>query len=77
MTQRKDQPECLCAKLRQSLALNILLDEFAIAALSEARALLRAADDQDVTQVEHAIRAHRIGILKQRTILGAVGIKIE
>ncbi|MCJ2140062.1 hypothetical protein [Methylobacterium sp. E-066] len=63
--------------MRQRLAFNIMLDEFAIAALSDAVAILRAADDQDVTQVEHAIRTHRIGILKQRAILGAAGIEIE
>jgi hypothetical protein len=63
--------------MRQRLAFNILLDEFAIAALSDAVALLRAADDQDVAHVEHAIRTHRIGILKQRAILGAAGIEIE
>ncbi|MCJ2116454.1 hypothetical protein MKK65_07650 [Methylobacterium sp. J-001] len=77
MSQPKRQTDCPCAQMRQRLAFNIMLDEFAIAALSDAVAILRAADDQDVTQVEHAIRTHRIGILKQRAILGAAGIEIE
>ena len=63
--------------MQQRIAFNILLDEFAIAALSDALAVLRAADDQNVAYVEHAIRTHRVGILKQRAILGAASIEIE
>lgn len=77
MSQPKRQPNCPCARKRHRLAFNIMLDEFAIAILSEALVALRTADDPGVAQVEHAIRSHRIGILKQRAILGAAGIKIE
>ncbi|MHC2106542.1 MULTISPECIES: hypothetical protein [unclassified Methylobacterium] len=78
MPQRKDQPDCTCATLRERLAFNILLDEFAIAALSDALVLLNATDDDPgVTQIEHTIRTHRIAILKQRVILGAAGIELE
>ncbi|MCJ2019497.1 hypothetical protein MKK84_19005 [Methylobacterium sp. E-065] len=44
---------------------------------AEGGAVLRTADDQNVAYVEHAIRTHRVGILKQRAILGAAGIEIE
>jgi hypothetical protein len=78
MPQRKDQTDCTCATLRERLAFNILLDEFAIAALSDALVLLNATDDDPgVTQIEHTIRTHRIAILKQRVILGAAGIELE
>ncbi|CAM3060635.1 MULTISPECIES: hypothetical protein [Methylobacterium] len=78
MPQRKDQPDCTCETLRERLAFNILLDEFAIAALSDALVLLNATDDDPgVTQIEHTIRTHRIAILKQRVILGAAGIELE
>lgn len=78
MPQRKDQPDRTCATLRERLAFNILLDEFAIAALSDALVLLNATDDDPgVTQIEHTIRTHRIAILKQRVILGAAGIELE
>lgn len=63
--------------MRQRLAFNILLDEFAIAALSEALSVLRAADAPGTAQIEQAIRTHRVGILKQRVILGAAGIEVE
>ncbi len=71
MPQRKDQTDCTCATLRERLAFNILLDELAIAALSDALALLHATGDPGATQIEHTIRTHRIAILKQRVILGA------
>ena len=77
MPQPKRQPDCPRAKLRQRLAFNVLLDEFAIAALSDALIVLRAADDPSAAQVEHAIRTHRIGILKQRAILSVADIGIE
>ncbi|MDH2313058.1 hypothetical protein [Methylobacterium brachiatum] len=77
MPQRKDQTDCTCATLRERLAFNILLDELAIAALSDALALLHATGDPGATQIEHTIRTHRIAILKQRVILGAAGIELE
>ncbi|MCJ2091309.1 MULTISPECIES: hypothetical protein [unclassified Methylobacterium] len=77
MSQRKDQPDCTCTTLRERLAFNILLDEFAIAALSDALVLLNATGDPGVTQIEQTIRTHRIAILKQRVILGAAGIELE
>ena len=50
--------------------------EFAIAALSDAAAAMREANDPTVTNLEDAIRTHRIGILKQRALLGAAGIEV-
>ena len=58
------------------MAFNVLLDEFAISALSDAVAVLREANDPAVPDLEHAIRTHRIGIMKQRAILGAAGIDV-
>jgi hypothetical protein len=53
-----------------------MLDEFAIAAISEAIATMREADDPTVPDLEHAVRTHRIAIMKQRAILGAAGIDV-
>ncbi|MCJ2048261.1 hypothetical protein [Methylobacterium sp. J-070] len=58
------------------MAFSILLDEQVIAALAGSVAILREANDPDVLDLEHAIRSHRIGILKQRAILGAAGIDV-
>lgn len=68
--------ECSCASLSRRIALNVMLDEFAIAAMSEAIAALRDANDPAVPDLEHTIRTYRIGILKQRAILGAAGIEV-
>ena len=68
--------ECTCARLSDRIAINVLLDEFAIAAMSEAVAVLRDANDPAVPDFERTIRTHRIGILKQRAILGAAGIEV-
>ena len=65
-----------CDRLRHRVALNILLDEQVIAALARAVAVLRDQNDNGVLDLEHAIRTHRIGILKQRAILGAAGIDV-
>ena len=67
---------CPCARLQQRIAFNILLDEQVIAALAGAVAVLREANDPTVLDLEHAIRTHRIGILKQRAVLGAAGIDV-
>lgn len=56
--------------------MSILLDEQVIAALASAVAILREANDPGVMDLEHAIHAHRISILKQRVILGAANIKV-
>ena len=53
-----------------------MLDEYAIAAMSEAIAALRDANDPAVPELENMIRTHRISILKQRAILGAAGIEV-
>ncbi|MCJ2102225.1 hypothetical protein, partial [Methylobacterium sp. E-046] len=63
-------------RLRNRIAMSILLDEQVIAALASAVAILRKANDPGVIDLEHAIRAHRISILKQRVILGAAGIEV-
>ena len=56
--------------------MSVLLDEQVIAALASAVAILREANDPGVLDLEHAIRTHRVGILKQRAILGADGIDV-
>lgn len=65
-----------CDRLQCRLALNILLDEHVIAALARATAVLRETNDPTVLDLERAIRTHRIGILKQRAVLGAAGIDV-
>ncbi|MCJ2136637.1 hypothetical protein MKK69_21745 [Methylobacterium sp. J-026] len=65
-----------CDCLQRRLALNILLDEQVIAALARATAALREKDDPAVLDLERVIRTHRIGILKQRAVLGAAGIDV-
>ena len=56
--------------------MSILLDEQVIAALASAVSILRKANDPGVLDLEHAIRTHRVGILKQRAVLGAAGIEV-
>lgn len=67
---------CSCERLRHRIALNILLDEHVIAGLGRAAAILREANDPAVLDLEHTIRTHRIGIVKQRAVLGAAGIDV-
>lgn len=68
--------DCPCDRLGNRIALNILLDEQAIAALARAAAVLREEDDPNILDLEHTIRTHRIGIVKQRAVLGAAGIDV-
>ena len=75
MSRSKPLVDRQCQRLRDRLALNIILDETAISALSEALAVLRDAGDPLVSELEQAVRSHRIGIIKQRAILGAAGIE--
>ena len=56
--------------------MSILVDEQVIAALACAVAILRESNDPNVLDLEHAIRTHRIGIMKQRAVLGAAGIDV-
>ncbi len=65
-----------CARLQHRIAVSILFDEQLIAALAEAAAVLREANDPGVLDIEHGIRTHRIGIMRQRAILGAAGIDV-
>jgi hypothetical protein len=65
-----------CERLRSRIAMSILLDEQVIAALARAIAILRETNDPGVLDLEHAIRAHRVGILKRRAVLGAAGIDV-
>jgi hypothetical protein len=62
--------------LQDRIAFSILLDECVIAVLSDATAMMREVGDPAVSELESAIRTHRVGILKQRTILGAAGIDV-
>ena len=63
-------------RLQTRIAMSVLLDEQVIATLARAVAILREANDPGVLDLEHAIRTHRVGILKQRAILGAAGIDV-
>lgn len=63
-------------RLRRRMVLTIALDEQVIEALAIAAAALRNRNDADLLVLEHLIRKHRIGILKQRAILGAAGIDV-
>ncbi|WP_267360052.1 MULTISPECIES: hypothetical protein [unclassified Methylobacterium] len=56
--------------------MGMLLDEQVIAALARAVAILHEANDPGALDLEHAIRTHRVGILKRRAILGAAGIDV-
>ncbi|MCJ2019525.1 hypothetical protein MKK84_19145 [Methylobacterium sp. E-065] len=56
--------------------MSILLDECVIAALSDATAMMREGGDPAVSELESTIRTQRVGILKQRTLLGAAGIDV-
>ena len=76
MQKSKPTSQCSVAHLGNRIAFNVMLDEFAIAALSDAAAALREANDPTATSFEDTIRTHRIGILKQRAILGAAGIDV-
>jgi len=76
MEKPRQGSECSCARLGHRIAFNVMLDEFAIAAISQAVAVLREANDPGVADLEHVVRTHRIAILKQRAILGAAGIDV-
>ena len=76
MRESKPAQDCWLTALRDRIALNILCDERVIRALSELAAVLREEGDPFVSELEHAIRTHRIGIVKQRAVLGAAGIDV-
>jgi hypothetical protein len=76
MSRSDEAEDQSCERLRSRIAISILIDEQVIAALAQAMVLLRETDDPAVSDLEQAIRAHRIGILKQRAILGAAGVKV-
>jgi hypothetical protein len=66
------ESDVLCRRI----ALTIALDEQVIEALAVAASMLREADNPNAADLENAIRTHRIGIIKQRAILGAAGIDV-
>ena len=66
------ESDVLCRRI----ALAIAMDEQVIEVLVVAATVLRDADDPGAADVEAAIRTHRVGIIKQRAILGAAGIEI-
>jgi hypothetical protein len=76
MSERSKAAELGRDRLRCRIALNIVLDEQMIATLAVAASVLRAANDPAAHELDQAIRTHRIGILKQRAILGAAGIDV-
>ncbi|TXN01225.1 hypothetical protein FV222_10900 [Methylobacterium sp. WL103] len=65
-----------CQRLRDRTALNVILDETVLSAFSETISALRDGGDPLVPEFEHVVRSHRIGIIKQRAILGAAGIDL-
>lgn len=76
MSEPEKTTDIRCDRLRRRIALTIALDEQVIGALAVAAAVLREANDPAVNDLDRAIRVHRIGILKQRAILGAAGIDV-
>lgn len=63
-------------RLYYRMAVTIALDEQLLASLAVAADVLRKAGDPGATDVERVIRINRVGIIKQRAILGAAGIKV-
>ncbi|GJE09355.1 hypothetical protein FOHLNKBM_0378 [Methylobacterium longum] len=76
MPDPSESTDCSCERLRCRIALSILVDEQVVAALASALQILREKDCAGVVELEHAIRTHRIGILKRRAILGAAGVEV-
>lgn len=76
MSDPRESTDCSCERLRCRIALSILIDEQVVAALASAIQILRETDSAEVVDLEHAVRTHRIGILKQRAILGAAGMEV-
>ena len=62
--------------LHLRMALHIAMDEAAIDALASALAVLRESGHPETQAVAEAVRTHRIGILKQRAVLGAAGLGV-
>ena len=66
-----------CARLRDRIALSILLEEMAISSLSDGLAEIRREHpNEDISDLEQVIRAHRIGIMKKGAILNGLGTEI-
>jgi hypothetical protein len=63
-------------RLRCRIALAIAVDEQVIETLSVAASVLRDAGDAGARELDQAVRTHRVGIIKQRAILGASGIDV-
>jgi hypothetical protein len=66
------ESDVLCRRI----AFAIAMDEQVIEVLAVAASALRDAADPSAADFEGAIRTHRVGIIKQRAILGAAGIEI-
>ena len=63
--------------LRERVLLAIAMEEAMIEGLSErARALGGRLSDKEASAIRHQIREHRVGILKQRALMGALGIDV-
>ena len=76
MPDPRDSTDRSCEQLRCRIALSILVDEQVVSALASAIHNLRETDDAAVGDLECAVRTQRIGILKQRAILGAAGMEV-
>jgi hypothetical protein len=76
MSEPKETADIQCDRLRCRMALTIALDEQIIEALAIAAATLHDGNDPGASDLVDVIRTHRIGILKQRAILGAAGINV-
>lgn len=76
MSEPEKHTDLGCDRLHRRMALTIALDEQLIASLAVAAVVLRDAGDPSATDLEGVIRTNRVGIIKQRAILGAAGIKV-
>lgn len=76
MTEPNPVTDRTCTRLQQQIALSILVDDLVAASLAANVALARREGGSNVDDLEHAIRLHRVAVLKQGAILGAAGIEV-
>ena len=76
MPDAEPRPDPHCVRLCQRIALSIAMDELAISELNARLAVLRERGDPAVPDFEHTVRHLRVGIIKQRAIIGAAGFDV-
>jgi hypothetical protein len=74
MTDPSSPPDRLCARLQQQIALSTLMDDLVVGRLATVVAAMRETGMPDIAALEHAIRAHRVAIVKQSALLAAAGL---